>query len=348
MKVLIKTGELLNTNLYGNLLMMNNKLYKLFLMLIFAISQVFFVSAFAESEIYPSKMIRLIVPFPPGGGADISGRIMAQHLSRELKVKVIVENKPGAGGNIGAFYVSKARSDGYTLLVSTLGPSVTNKIIYPKAGFDPELDLIPVALFSRTPMALVVNKSSPFNSVQDLVNTSKNSDAGLVYGSGGRGSTSHLGIELLKEMTGMKLTHIPYKGSAPALIDLIGGRLDFTLDSLPSVTPHIHSGNIKILAVAEKWRLKDLPDVPVLSEIPDLYNYEASGWVGLFSPKNTPPEVISAIARALTQPVDKVWIKDKLENIGALYVGADTQEFKVFLNNEIKKWTPLSEKNISK
>lgn len=333
---------------YIGFIIINHKFYKLFLMLIFLINQFSPASAFAESENYPSKMIKLIVPFPPGGGSDISGRIMAEHLSRELKVKVIVENKPGAGGNIGASYVSKAHSDGYTLLVSTLGPSVTNKIIYPKAGFDPEFDIIPVALFSRIPMALVVNKSSPFNSVQDLVNTSKNSDAGLVYGSGGRGSTSHLGVELLKEMTGMKLTHIPYKGSAPALIDLIGGRIDFMLDSLPSATPHIRSGKIKILAVAEKWRLKNLPDVPVLSEIPDLYNYEASGWVGLFAPKNTPPQVVSAIALAMTQPVDKIWIKDKLENTGALYVGANTQEFKDFLKSEFKKWTPVSEKNISK
>jgi len=302
----------------------------------------------AQTDSYPSRAIRIVVPFPPGGGTDTAARQMAERLSKELKTDIVVDNKPGAGGNIGALYVAKAAPDGYTLLVGTVGTQIVNQIMFPTIGFDPEQDFAPAGWFSSVPNVLVVGAQSPYHSVQELIAGAKTRPEGLVYGSGGAGSSIHLAAELLKEMTGMAAEHIPYKGSAPALVDLIGGRVDFMVDNLSSANPHIQSGKLRILAVTTSQRLEAYPDVPTLAEIPGLSSYEAVGWTGLFAPHGISPEKLAILSDAMSSTTDIEAIRAKVAFSGAEYVGAGSEAFDEFLVKERARWVPIARKALVK
>lgn len=296
----------------------------------------------AAQPAYPNQPIRLVVPFAPGGGTDAAGREIAALLTKRLGMQVFVDNRPGAGGNVGAGAVAKAAPDGYTLLVGTVGTQIVNKVIFPQTNFDPDKDLVPVALFSHVPNVLVVNSSSPIRSVAELIAHAKNSGPGLTYGSGGAGTTTHLAVELFKEMADLKLTHIPYKGSAPAVTDLIGGSIHLMIDNMSSAMPHIRSGRLRALAVTTKTRQESLPGVPSLSESPGLAQYEAVGWTGLFVPKGTSKAVVAKLASAIESGKADADLRARLAALGSDFAASSTEGFSQFLRLEKNRWIPIA------
>lgn len=299
-------------------------------------------SAPVGAQPYPNQPIRLVVPFAPGGGTDAAGREMAALLTKRLGMQVFVDNRPGAGGNVGAGAVAKAAPDGYTLLVGTVGTQIVNKVIFPQTSFNPDKDLIPVALFSHVPNVLVVNSSSPIGTVADLIAHARKSGPGLAYGSGGAGTTTHLSVELLKEMADIQLTHIPYKGSAPAVTDLIGGSIHLMIDNMSSAMPHIRSGRLRALAVTTKTRQASLPGVPSLSESPGLNQYEAVGWTGLFVPRGTSKAVVAKLASAIESGKADVDLRARLAALGSDFAASSTESFGEFLRLEQNRWVPIA------
>ena len=297
----------------------------------------------AAAERYPDKPLRLIVPFPPGGGTDAAGRQIADRLTRELSVDIVVENRAGAGGNIGAQSVAKSAPDGYTLLVGTVGTQIVNRILFPSVDFDPTRDFVPVGWFSSVPNVLVVPADSPFRQASELIEAARTRSGGLTYGSGGTGSTTHLAVELLKEMAGLTLTHVPYKGSAPAVVDLIGGRVDFMIDNLSSAEPHIRSGRLRVLAVTTTERLSAYPEVPVIKELKGLSDYEAVGWTGVFAPRGIPEARLATLSKAMASDNDRAGIAAKVLASGAQYVGLGHQAFDDFLKRERERWIPIAQ-----
>jgi len=292
---------------------------------------------------YPEKPLRLVVPFPPGGGTDTAGRQIADRLMRELDIEVVVENRAGAGGNIGAQSVAKAAADGYMLLVGTVGTQIVNRVLFPSVEFDPIRDFVPVGWFSSVPNVLVVAADSPFKTTQDLIDAGGKGGEGLTYGSGGTGSTTHLAVELFKEMADLKLTHVPYKGSAPAVVDLIGGRVDFMIDNLSSAEPHIRSGRLRVLGVTTGERLQAYPEVPALKELPVLSDYEAVGWTGVFAPRGLDPARLETLSNAMASDNDREAVGARVAASGAQYVGAGSAAFGEFLELERKRWIPIAE-----
>lgn len=297
----------------------------------------------AAAETYPDRALRVVVPFPPGGGTDTAGRQIADRLTRELKIDVVVENRPGAGGNIAAQQVAKSPKDGYTLLVGTVGTQIVNRVLFPSIDFDPTRDLVPAGWFSSVPNVLVVAADNAIQDVPGLIEAAKNRPGGLTYGSGGTGSTTHLAVELFQDMAKLKLTHVPYKGSAPAIIDLIGGRVDFMIDNLSSAEPHIRSGRLRVLAVTTSKRLEAYPDVPVMAEIPGLQGYEAVGWTGLFAPRGIDAKRLAVLSDAMSSDSDRAAISASVAKSGAQYVGAGSAVFDEFLQQERKRWIPIAE-----
>lgn len=294
------------------------------------------------ADSYPEKPIRLVVPFPAGGGTDTAGRQIADRLTREVGVDVIVENRGGAGGNIGAQSVARAAPDGYMLLVGTVGTQIVNRVLFPSVDFDPTRDFVPVGWFSSVPNVLVVSADSPFRSAQELIEAARK-EGGLTYGSGGAGSTTHLAVELLKELAGMNLTHVPYKGSAPAVVDLIGGRVDFMIDNLSSSEPHIRSGRLRALGVTTQERLSAYPNVLALKELSGLERYEAVGWTGVFAPRDLDAKRVELLSDAMESDNDREVISAKVLASGATYIGAGSKEFGDFLERERSRWMPIAE-----
>ena len=298
----------------------------------------------AQVAQYPNKLIKLIVPFPAGGGSDLAGRQIAQQLADQLKVDVIVENQAGAGGGIGAQAAAKAPSDGYTLLLGTPGTQITNKVFFPQLSFDPATDLMPVHWYSSVPNVLIVKSDSQYKRLEDVLEAARRQKGKVTYGSGGAGSIMHLGSELLAEMAGLQFTHVPYKGSAQALPDLIGGRLDFMIDNLASAKTHIASGTVRALAFTTRTRLSEFPNVPTFAETRGLSNYEAVAWTGIFVPKGTDPKVVEILSNALASATSQAALKAKVESSGALYVGKGPRDFAPFLKTEQERWTPIAKK----
>src|SRR4030095_4088305 len=245
------------------------------------------VASLACAQTYPTKPIRLVVPFPPGGATDILARAVAQKLTETWGQSVVVDNRPGAGGNIGTELVAKAAPDGYTLEMGTVGTHAINASLYAKIPFDHVKDIAAVILVAGVPNVLVVNPSVPVNSVQELIAYTKANPGKLNFASSGAGTSIHLSGELFKVMAGVKMTHVPYKGSAPALQDLLGGQVQLMFDNLPPSLPQIKAGKLRALAVTSLARAPALPDVPTLSES-GLPGFDASSWFGILAPAGTP------------------------------------------------------------
>ncbi len=243
---------------------------------------------------YPSKPIRIVVPFPAGGTTDILARAVAQRLTETLGQSVVVDNRPGAGGNIGAELVAKAAPDGYTLLMGTVGTHAINASLYAKMPYDHVRDFAPIILVAGVPNVLVVNPALPVNSVQELIAYGKANPGKLNFASSGNGTSIHLSGELFKTMTGVQMAHVPYKGSSPALVDLMGGQVQLMFDNLPSALPQIKAGKLKALAVTSAQRSTALPDVPTVIES-GLPGFEASSWFGLLAPAGTPKDIIAKL-----------------------------------------------------
>jgi tripartite-type tricarboxylate transporter receptor subunit TctC len=286
---------------------------------------------------YPNRSIRLVVPFPAGGTTDVLARAAAQKLTESLGQAVVVDNRPGAGGNIGAELVAKAAPDGYTLLMGTVGTHAINPSLYPKMPYDHVRDFAPIILVAGVPNVLVINTTLPVNSVQELIAYAKANPGKVNFASSGNGTSIHLSGELFKSMAGVQMTHIPYKGSAPALMDLIGGQVQVMFDNLPSALPQIKAGKLKALAVTSRERAAVLPDVPTLAES-GLPGFEASSWFGLLAPAGTPQPVIAKLNGDVAKWLASPEAKEKLLSQGANAAGGSPADFARHIAAETAKW----------
>src|SRR5439155_15913660 len=292
--------------------------------------------AFAQSG-YPARPIRMVVPFPPGGPTDIVARPIAQKLSEQLSQQVIVDNRGGAGGNIGAESVARAAPDGYTLLMGTVGTQAINPALYKKLTYDPTRDLVPVALVAAAPVALVVHPSVGAKSVKELLALASAKPGRLTFGSAGSGTPGHLTGEMFKSATAASLVHVPYKGSAPAVSDLIGGQIGLMFDPVQSVLPHIRAGRIQALAVSSARRSGALPDVPTLQEA-GVQGVETTAWWGLLAPAKTPREVIARLSAEAQRVVQTADLRERLGAVGIEPMGLGSEAFAEFQKAELSKW----------
>ena len=290
----------------------------------------------ALAQPYPNRAIRIIVPFAAGGAVDVVARAVGQRMSEQMANPVIIENKPGASANLGAELVAKAQPDGYTLLMGANGLA-TNMTLFRNLGFDTSKDFAPVARIGYAPLVLVVQASSPAKSLKDLLALATAQPGSLAYGSAGNGGSGHLASELLKLTTKIDVLHVPYKGGAPAMTDLLGGRLSFMLNNPIEVLANVKSGRLRALAVASPKRLPILPDVPTFTEA-GVPGYEASVWWGLVAPARTPKDIVAKLSGELLKALEDEGVREKLSNLGAVIDPAGPEQFGKFLKEEIDKW----------
>ena len=293
---------------------------------------------------WPNKPVRIVVPFAAGGTTDILARAMAPELQRVFGQAFVVDNKPGAGGNSGAAEVAKSPADGYTLLMGTVGTHAINPSLYPKMPYDAVKDFAPVTLVAGVPNVLVINPAAAqrlgVNTVADFVKALKANPGKLNMASSGNGTSIHLAGELFKSMTGTFMVHLPYRGSGPALIDLIAGNVDVMFDNLPSALPHIKSGRLKALAVTSAARSGALPEVPTVAEAGGamLKGYEASSWFGLLAPAGTSADVVDRVQQESAKALATASMKERLLAQGAIPSGNTPAEFTRFIAAEAAKW----------
>jgi tripartite-type tricarboxylate transporter receptor subunit TctC len=280
---------------------------------------------------FPSKAIRIIVPFAAGGGTDVLGRMLAKEMSTSLNQSVVVENVSGAGGSIGAAQAARAPADGYTLMIGTPGTIHINPAINPNIKYNVQKDFIPVAQFSESPSILVVNVTSPWKTVQDVIAAARARPGELNFGSAGVGSSTHLNTELFMMLAKVKMTHVPYRGTAPAITDLRGGRLQLQLENLPAVRNLVKDKQLRAIAVGSPQRSKLMPELPTIAES-GVPGYESSSWTGLFAPAGTPASVISKLEQAVRQAAQTPSIVATLSNMGAEPVGSTSADFSKFLD----------------
>jgi len=279
----------------------------------------------------------------PGGATDTFGRIIAAELQAALKQPFVVENKPGGGGNIGSLQVARSPADGYTLLLGAAGNIAINPALFANMPFDPLKELTPVAALTSSVNVLVVPKSLPVNSVKELIARAKQKPGQMNFGSSGNGGTTHLAGEMFNLMADTRITHIPYQGSGPAMVDLLASRVDLMFDNLPSSMPHIQRGALRALGVTGRKRVASLPDVPTIAEsgLPD---FEATTWFGLFAPAGTPPAVIDKINKAVNQALAKPAILERIDKMGAQATPMTPAEFRALQERDTQRWANVIRK----
>jgi tripartite-type tricarboxylate transporter receptor subunit TctC len=294
---------------------------------------------------WPSKPIKIVVPFAPGGTTDILARAVAPELGKALGQSVVVDNRPGAGGNVGAELVAKSAPDGYTFLMGTVGTHGINKALYAKLPYDPQKDFAPVTLVAGVPNVMVMNadkaKALNIQTVMDFIGYAKTHPGQLNMASSGNGTSIHLAGELFKSRTGVFMTHIPYRGSGPALMDLVGGNMDVMFDNLPSAMPHIKGGKLKAFAVTSSQRSTAMPELPTIEEAGKLAGFEASSWFGLLAPAGTPAAIVNRVQQETAKALNTPAIKEKLQAQGAIPSGNAPQEFSKLIDAEITKWAAV-------
>jgi tripartite-type tricarboxylate transporter receptor subunit TctC len=299
-----------------------------------------------RAQDYPTQTVKIVVPFVAGGGVDVVARIIAPRLGDELGQSVIIENRGGAGGMLGAAAVAQAPPDGYTLLLGTGSTHGTNSSVYAKVSYDPVRDFVPVVLVSTSPLLLVVRPTLPAKTVSELIALARSKPGGLSFGSYGTGSINHLGAELFNSMAGIQTNHVPYRGSAPALTDLIGGRLDFTFDGVSTSLGYIEAGSIRLLGVAAPQRSPVLPNEPTIAES-GLPGFDTMVWFGLFAPAGTPKPVVDLINRKVNAVLAAQEIKQRFAKLGIEAVGGGPEVLAAKVQSEMRKWADLvREKNI--
>ncbi len=308
-----------------------------------ALSLVFFALAPVAAEKYPNKPIQLIVPYTPGGNTDILGRLIAQKLGEAWGARVIVDNRPGAGGTIGVNMVAKAKPDGHTLALAAFGNIIVAKSLYKDLPYDPVNDLDPVILVATPPTILTVTASLPANNVKELIAYGKANPGVLNYGSSGKGTSNHLFAELFSSMSGIDMTHVPYKGSGPAINDLVAGLTQLNFAPQPLVLSSIKTGALKALAVTGAERMQMLPDVPTVSES-GLPGYQGIGWFGVVAPKGTPPDIIKKLNAEINRILESHDVRKRLTEEGASPVGGSPEDAKRSISEEIEKWKDLASK----
>ncbi|NYT37025.1 tripartite tricarboxylate transporter substrate binding protein [Allopusillimonas soli] len=295
----------------------------------------------ALADGWPAKPIRLIVPFGPGGTTDLLARLVADGLSRQLGQSVVVENKPGAGGNIGAAEVARATPDGYTMLMGTPGPLAINPYIYPEMSFDPAKDFAAVSHVADVPNVILGYPGSGLKNMRDVLEEAKAHPGKLNWGSPGVGSTGHIALELLKQLSGVDITHVPYKGAAQATTDLIAGNIQLAADNVPTALANIRAGKVVALGVASKQRLDVLPDVEPVADT--VKGYALSSWFVIVAPAGTPDDIIARLAREIDAFEQKPEIKDKFKALGAMPVGGTPAQLAAHLDSERKRFGGILE-----
>jgi tripartite-type tricarboxylate transporter receptor subunit TctC len=294
----------------------------------------------AYAQDYPSRPIRLVVPFPPGGPNDIIGRVFGQKMQELLGQPVIIDNRPGAGGALGTDNVAKSEPDGYTIAIASAGALAISTALQEKILYDPLKDLAPVTLVAKVPELLVASTTLPVSNVKELIALAKAKPGAINYGSSGPGSMPHLAGALFGTSAGIDIVHVPYRGAAPAINDLIGHQVQIIFLDLPVLLPHIQSGAVKALAVGGRLRVQPLPDLPTLNEL-GYPQIEADNWYGMVAPARTPPAVVAKLNAAAVAAMKAPEVQDKLAPQGAILVGNTPEEFSAYIASEIQKWTKV-------
>ncbi|MEY3637848.1 MAG: hypothetical protein RIR68_981 [Pseudomonadota bacterium] len=292
------------------------------------------------AQSFPNKPIRLVCPFPPGGAVDIASRAIAQELSKNLGQPVTVDNKPGAGGNIGGADVSRANPDGYTIFMTTSGIQAINPALYAKMPFDPNKDLTPVTALVSLNNVLVLHPSVKANSVSEVIAMAKSQPGAMNYASSGSGTSIHMSGEMFKSLTNVNITHIPYKGSAPAVNDLLGGQVMMMFDNIPSAIPHIKSGKLRALATTGAKRDPLLPDLPTMAEA-GVAGYESGVWFGLSVPANTPREVIMKLNAEANKGTKSPEFVKRMTDLGYIIMGTSPETMAEMNKAEVQRWGPI-------
>jgi len=293
----------------------------------------------AYAQNYPTRPITLVVPFPPGGSTDITARLVGNRLQEVWGQTVVIENKPGAGGNIASEMVARSDPDGYTIFI--VGPGLaTNQFLYPSLSYDPVGDFAPVTLLITQPNVMCVPNSKPAKSVREFIAYCNDNKGKVTYASSGNGTTLHLSGELFKRLANVEMTHIPYRGGALAINDLLPGRVDVSFDNMPSIIGHVRAGAVRALAVTTKERVAVVPDLPTIAEA-GVPGFDVSSWFGFFVPVKTPPEIIARLNADTNAALAHVSVKPRFDDLGATPRGTTPAELAAFLKSEIDKWGPV-------
>lgn len=300
----------------------------------------FALSAPVQAQDWPQKPIKLIVPFPAGGGTDIIGRVVGNKLADQLKQPVIVENKPGAGGNVGVDIAAKSAPDGYTIVLGQTSNLAINPTLYKSLPYDPVKDFAPVALLADAPLVLVVAQDSKFRSLGEIIAAGRVKPEALSFGSPGSGTVAHLSGELLQAAAGVKFTHIPYKGSSQALQDLMGGRIDVFMSSVPTALAQIKGGKLRAIAVSSPTRSPALPDVPTMTEA-GVKGVELTTWFGMLAPARTDPKIVDRLNRELNLALQSPEVREKLAAEGGGPLGGAAERFATLLKAELPMWAKV-------
>ncbi|RYF66557.1 MAG: tripartite tricarboxylate transporter substrate binding protein BugE [Comamonadaceae bacterium] len=296
----------------------------------------------AAQGAFPDKPIKLVVPFPPGGTSDISGRVLADALSKELGQPVIVENKAGAGGSVGARFVAEAKADGYTLLLGTTSTNGTNSAVYKNLSFDALKSFTPITRILSVPGVLAINKSFPAKNYAEFAKLVGQSPGKFSYASSGNGGATHMAMEYYKSLSGLRVVHVPYRGTGPALNDVIGGQVEMIYDTLASSMPHIKSGNLVPMALATPQRLKELPDVPTFAEL-GLKSANEGFWNGVLAPAGLPADVLDKLHGGIVRALRTQAVQDKFAAAGAIAVEDTPAAFTKIIADDIVKWKKVAE-----
>lgn len=299
-----------------------------------------FTVAPSYAQDYPAKPIRLVVPFPPGGPNDIIGRVFGQKMQELLGQPVIIDNRPGAGGALGTDNVAKSEPDGYVIGIASAGALAISTALQEKILYDPLKDLAPVTLVAKVPELLVASTTLPVANVKELIALAKAKPGAINYGSSGPGSMPHLAGALFGTSAGIDIVHVPYRGAAPAVNDLIGHQVQIIFLDVPVLLPHIQSGAVKALAVGGRLRVQQLPDLPTLNEL-GYPQIEADNWYGMVAPARTPPAIVAKLNAAAVAAMKAPEVQDKLAPQGAILVGNTPEEFAAYIASEIQKWTKV-------
>jgi tripartite-type tricarboxylate transporter receptor subunit TctC len=312
-------------------------MWKRHIALILAAFSLFAAAGGALAQAWPSKSIRFVIPYPPGGASDVTARTLGIKLSEALGQPVVIDNRPGANGIIALENVAKSPPDGYTLLMANLGPNAINAAVYSKLPYDSIKDFTPIMLTTLVPQILVVNPALPVTSVKELIALAKAQPGKLNFASAGNGASNHLSGELFKSMTGVQITHVPYKGDTPAMTDVISGQVAMMFPTAIAATPHVKSGRLRALAVTSRKRVGSLPDLPTVEEA-GVPGFEAVSWGGVMGPGGMPRDIVVKLHAELARILKMPDVSEKLSGLGAEIVASTPEEFAAYLQAEITKW----------
>ena len=294
----------------------------------------------AQAQEYPARSVRLIIPFAPGGSNDILGRLIAARLTETLGQQVVPDNRPGAGGSIGAEVAAKSPPDGYTIVIGHIGTLAVNPTLYRKLAYNPVSDFQPISLLAKVPNIMVVHPSVPAKSVKELIALARAQPGALVYGSGGNGGAGHLATEYFKLMAKVVITHVPYKGTGPAIVDLLSGQTQLVFAGVPGISAQVRAGRLRALGVSTTRRLAVFPDVPTIAEA-GVPGYEATQWYGVLAPAGTPRPVVERLNREIVGVLKTKQMQDRLAADGSEPYASTPEEFAAYIKSEIARWAPV-------